>query len=434
MNKTIKLAVAFMVFFISTTNFAQLSVNEKKEILSNIGRILEDSYVFPKMAETMKIGIMEHFVSGKYDAISDDREFAFQLTNDLREISKDLHLSVSYSQNEISTDSIPTELELKEQLEWMDTILKENRYGVTNVEVLEGNIGYMELPIFGPLAQCADTLVAAIRKIENTKALILDLRNCRGSLDENTIPFLCSFFFKEPVHLFDFYTRRNNSTKQFWTYAWLPYKKYVDKPIYVLTSRRTFSGGEELAYDLKQQKRAKLIGETTKGGANPNQQVPINKHYAIAVPYMQAINPISKTNWEGIGVVPDSIVKSNMALYTGHLWALKTILKFTTDTAQKIILADQIQKVQTARPEFRKVQFILEGYTNAKEVVLSGSFNFWETDLKMTKRNDKWVAEAEVKPGTISYKFIVDGRWITDPANPNTHFQNGYVNSLLEVN
>ncbi|NNE75849.1 MAG: hypothetical protein HKN31_02110 [Pricia sp.] len=379
----------------------------------------------------MKTGIMEHSESGKYDTISSDEEFAFQLTKDLRKISKDLHLSVSYSANEISTNSIPTEMEIQEQQQWMDNILRENNYGVTKTAILDGNVGYVELPLFGPLDQCADTLVAAMQKIEDTDALILDLRQCRGSLDENTIPFLCSYFFSEPVHLFDFYIRPTNFTKQFWTYAWLPSKKYVDKPIYILTSGRTFSGGEELAYDLQQLKRARLIGETTKGGANPNELVAANAHYRVAVPYMRSVNPISKTNWEGTGVTPDSLVKSNMALHTAHLAVLDTLFKATTDTAQRSALADHIKKVEADRPEFRKVQFVLEGFADAKEVAVSGSFNSWGTDFLMTKNGNQWEADAEVEQGSVSYKFVVDGRWITDPANPRTGTENGYTNSVL---
>lgn len=427
----VKTIVRVLCLTFSTATMAQLSTIEKKEVVTTIGKVLQERYVMPEMAETMKANIMENYHLGKYDTITKGPEFAFQLTKDLQKISKDLHLNVIFSEAEISTENAPTELEIKEQQEWMDNILKENNYGVKKVSILEGNIGYIDIPLFGPLDQCADTLVAAMQKVESTDGLILDLRKCRGSLDENTIPFLCSYFFQEPVHLFDFYIRPTNSTKQFWTYPWLPNKKYVDKPIYILTSGRTFSGGEELAYDLQQIKRAVLIGETTKGGANPNEQVAINAHYRMAVPYMRSINPISKTNWEGSGITPDSVVKSNIALHTAHLAVLDTLIKKTTDTAQSKVLADQIKRVEIARPEFRKVQFVLEGFADAREVIVSGSFNSWGTDLLMTKNANKWLANAEVEAGTISYKFIVDGRWITDPANPHTATENGYTNSIL---
>ncbi len=420
--------------FLSTIVMAQLSTSEKKEVITNIGRILEERYVIPEMAATMKTNIMENYRIGRYDTISKGNDLAFHLTKDLREISKDLHLSVDYSEEEIATGRIPSERELKEQQEWMDNLLRENNYGIKKVKILEGNVGYIEIPLFGPLDQCADTLVSAMRKIENTKALILDLRGCMGSLDENTVPFLASYFFKDPVHLFDFYIRPTNSIKQFWTYAWLPYKKFLDRPIYILTSGCTFSGSEELAYDLQQLKRAVLVGETTRGGANPTERAVINNHFDMAIPYMRSVNPTSKTNWEGTGVVPDNSEKAHLALQTAHLLALDSILAVTTDLEQKKILDDHIQHIKAYRPELRKVKFVLEGFADAREVAVSGSFNFWGTDLMMTKKGNKWVVETEFEPGTISYKFIVDGRWITDPGNVNTTTTNGNTNSVLVVN
>ena len=430
----LKTMVKVLCLSFSTTIMAQLSNIEKKEVVTSIGRLLEERYVIPELAETMKTGLMENYQLGNYDTITQGPEFAFHLTKDLQEISRDLHLNVTYNEAEISTENIPTEREIEEQKEWMDNILKENNYGVKKATILEGNIGYIEIPLFGPLDRCADTLVAAMRKVENADALILDLRGSMGSLDENTVPFLASYFFKEPVHLFDFYIRPTHTTKQFWTYAWLPNKKFLNKPVYILISGATFSGSEELAYDLQQQKRAMLIGETTRGGANPTERAVISNHFDMAIPFMRSINPITKTNWEGTGVVPDSLVKPHLALNAAHLLALNSILEVTNDEAQKKLLADQIQKVSSYSTQLRKVEFVLDGFTDAKEVVVAGTFNYWGTDLRMTKRGNKWVAEAEFEPGTVSYKFVVDGRWITDPDNPKTITANGHTNSVLVVN
>jgi C-terminal processing protease CtpA/Prc len=90
------------------------------------------------------------------------------------------------------------------------------------------------------------------------------------------------------------------------------------KPAYVLTSNRTFSGGEEFTYDLKNLKRATIIGETTGGGAHPVAGHRIDDHFTIGVPFAKAINPISKTNWEGTGVEPDVKVPAADALTTAQ--------------------------------------------------------------------------------------------------------------------
>ena len=111
------------------------------------------------------------------------------------------------------------------------------------------------------------------------------------------VALLCSYFFDgEPVHLNDLYWREGDRTQQFWTHPYVPGKRYVGKEIYVLTSKRTFSGAEEFTYNLKNLKRATIVGETTVGGAHPGGTQRINAHFAVWVPSGRAINPITKTN------------------------------------------------------------------------------------------------------------------------------------------
>ena len=84
--------------------------------------------------------------------------------------------------------------------------------------------------------------------------------------------------------------------------------------MYVLTSGRTFSGAEEFAYNLQALKRATIVGETTGGGAHPGGIVTLPHGLAVFVPTGRAINPITKTNWEGTGVKPDVAVPADTAL------------------------------------------------------------------------------------------------------------------------
>ncbi|HET6980827.1 MAG TPA: S41 family peptidase, partial [Myxococcaceae bacterium] len=76
----------------------------------------------------------------------------------------------------------------------------------------------------------------------------------------------------------------------------------------------TFSGGEELAYDLQSLRRATLIGETTGGGANLTGGHTLDDWFVIAVPWARAVNPVTKSNWEGVGVRPDVATKATAAL------------------------------------------------------------------------------------------------------------------------
>ena len=169
----------------------------------------------------------------------------------------------------------------------------------------------------------------------HTDALIIDLRNSNGAMSMHAIPFICSYFFETPTHLNDFYWREKEETIQTWTQTIVPGKKYLHKPIYIVTSGKTFSGAEEFAYDLKNLKRATLIGETTRGGANGGGTVRISDHFEIFIPSGRAINPITKTNWEGVGVVPDSVIKSNRALYFANILALQQLIDNRTDKSKR---------------------------------------------------------------------------------------------------
>jgi C-terminal processing protease CtpA/Prc len=142
------------------------------------------------------------------------------------------------------------------------------------------------------------------------------------------VALISSYLFgPDPVHLNDLYFRPDDSTHQWWTLPHVPGQRYEGKPVYILTSKRTFSAAEEFAYNLKSLKRATIVGETTGGGAHPGGTRRINDHFAVFVPSGRAINPITKTNWEGTGVTPDLPVAADLALKTAHLAALKTIGK-----------------------------------------------------------------------------------------------------------
>ena len=137
------------------------------------------------------------------------------------------------------------------------------------------------------------------------------------------VAFLCSYFFEgPPVHLNDLYWRSSNSTQQWWTLSYVPGKRYVNKDVYLLTSSGTFSAAEEFTNNLKTQKRATIVGETTGGGANPGGMERLSDHFGAFVPGGRAINPVTLTNWEGTGVAPDIAVPADQALTAAYRTAL----------------------------------------------------------------------------------------------------------------
>ncbi len=118
------------------------------------------------------------------------------------------------------------------------------------------------------------------------------------------IAYVSSYLFDERVHLNDLFWREPNRTDEFWTRPDVAGQEFGGtKPVFVLTSHATFSGGEEFAYNLQALKRATIVGETTGGGAHPVGLEFVAEHFVLQLPRGRAINPITKTNWESTGVV-----------------------------------------------------------------------------------------------------------------------------------
>lgn len=129
------------------------------------------------------------------------------------------------------------------------------------------------------------------------------------------VQYLCSYFFNEPAHLNSLYWRAGDRTDEFWTHDDIIGKKMPDVPLFILTARRTFSGAEEFAYNMQTRERATLIGEVTGGGANPGGTRLINKDFMLFIPTGRAINPVTGTNWEGVGVKPEIEIDADSALF-----------------------------------------------------------------------------------------------------------------------
>ena len=317
----------------------------RTKVIDGILKRLNDSYVFPEVAKKMEQSIRERVSNKEYDQITSAKEFSQRLTTDLQAVSKDKHLRVRYSHNPIPErgprrePSAEEREQEKRELAWMN-------YGFNKVERLPGNIGYVEFRGFMAPILGADTVAAAMNFVNGTDALIFDMRQ-NGGGDPAMVALICSYLFgPEPVHLNDLYWREGNRTDEFWTKKEVPGKRYLNKDVYVLTSKRTFSGAEEFTYNLKNLKRATIIGETTGGGAHPGGGFRISEHFGMFVPTGRAISPITKTNWEGTGVTPDVDVPADQALLTAQVMALKKLLTTTQNPNVKAGMQNQIEKLE----------------------------------------------------------------------------------------
>lgn len=317
----------------------------RTQVIDGILKRVNESYVFPDVAKKMEQAIRQRVDNKEYDQITSAKQFAMKLTTDLQAVSNDKHLRVRYSHASIPERGErrePTAEEReqrKRELTWMN-------HGFGKVERLRGNIGYLEFFNFMDEELGADTVAAAMNFINGTDALIIDMR-ANGGGNPAMVALVCSYLFgPEPVHLNDLYWREGNKTEEFWTKKEVAGKRYLNKDVYVLTSKRTFSGAEEFTYNLKNLKRATIIGETTGGGAHPGGGFRISEHFGMFVPTGRAISPITKTNWEGTGVTPDIAVPADQALHVARITALKKSLTTLTNPDIKAGVQDEIEKLE----------------------------------------------------------------------------------------
>jgi C-terminal processing protease CtpA/Prc len=300
----------------------QLDAAARKQIIDSAVQRLNETYVFPEVAQAMEKSVRDRAAKGEYDQITSARAFAEKLTNDLQAVSKDKHLRVRYSHQPIPERGERREPTAEEREEYRREMAWINS-GFDKVERLPGNVGYIEFRGFTDPEAGADTVAAAMNFVANTDALIIDLRRNGGGRPD-MVALICSYLFgPEPVHLNSLYWREGNRTEEFWTRKEVAGKRYLNKDVYVLTSNRTFSGAEEFSYNLKNLKRATIVGETTGGGAHPGGGRRLNEHFMMFIPTGRAINPITKTNWEGTGVKPDVEAPAEQALHVARLLALR---------------------------------------------------------------------------------------------------------------
>jgi hypothetical protein len=292
----------------------------RKRVIDGINADLAEFYIDAVVAKQMQEAVQARQKAGEYDSITDGDAFAARLTKDLRAVSHDKHLGVNFSPFKMPDRKAPS----PEDITQMHQQMKHNNCAFKKVEVLPGNIGYVKFDGFMAADVCAPTVVAAMSFVAHTDAVIFDLRD-NGGGDPAMVTFIATFLFDKPTHLNDLYNRKEDSTQQFWTLSYVPGERMPKQPIFVLTSKRTFSGAEEFTYDLKNQKRATVVGETTGGGAHPVGGHPVADYFMVGVPFAKAINPVSKTDWEGTGVEPDVKVSAADALATAEKLAAETI-------------------------------------------------------------------------------------------------------------
>jgi hypothetical protein len=296
---------------------------ERHRVINGAVSNLKRYYDHPEIGQKVANVLLAYESRGDDNEATDADTFAVVLNQQMLSVSHDAQLRIRYYVNGVPAEPAGPTAEALAQYRKM---LEENNCFFSKVEVLPHNIGYLKLDSFPDPAICGATAAKAMASLNGTNAIIFDLRDNAGGYPK-MVALVAGYLFDRPMHLNDMYDRGENSTVESWTPAPVAGNKLADKPAYVLTSSTTFSGAEEFSYDLKMLKRATIVGEPTSGRGHIPIGRKINDHFEIRVPDRRSINPISKTDWDGTGVLPDVKVKAADALKTAVKLAKETLKK-----------------------------------------------------------------------------------------------------------
>jgi tetratricopeptide (TPR) repeat protein len=294
-------------------------------------------------------------------------------------------------------------------------------HGFKELKMLEGNVAYLDLRMFDPLNRAKKVADAYMKLLSLSDAVIIDLTH-NGGGDPSMVQYLCSYFFDKKIHLNSLYYREGNRTEEYWTLEEVGGKKLVDIPLFIMIGDETFSGAEEFSYNMQTQKRATLIGQTSAGGANPGETRGINKDLSVFIPTGRAINPITNTNWEGIGVQPEILTKKEETFDQAVKLAQKAADELRKNKLETYIQLQQI--LNHHLNDYKKGESDTNISTSIKNLVDSGLFGEWDINNLgyeyLMQLNKPEIGLCILKANTIHY-----------PESPNVHDSYG---EALKIN
>lgn len=288
-----------------------------KFIIDSLCNQLKKYYVDKKIADDYSAFLQKKYKEEAYEQIRNPFELAATLTRDVLSVNKDEHFHVEYDPEiayEVSGNVEDIPKMVAEKLEED----KSKNFGFKKMEMLPGGIGYLEISYFARLNNYSKTVADNfLNSLNNAKAIIIDLRYGIGGSPEMVGHIACHFF-KTKIHFSSIYIRSENVTVDYFTKIDLSYNTLVDKPLYILCSYKTFSAAEGFIYAMQNLKRATIVGETTRGGAHTVSYRPLGYGFICDIPFGNVFNPVTKKNWEGVGIKPDVSSKSEDALETAE--------------------------------------------------------------------------------------------------------------------
>lgn len=296
------IAVVFPFFVQANT---ALSPAERAASIDGVIRILNEQYVFPDTALKVSEVLLQQEQSGALAEVTTQTQFVEKVGALMRQHSGDGHLSLAISAEQGGVSHRLVETEER----------KTNNFAFEQARILPGNVGYLKLHKFWQAEEAHKVGHAALVFLSHSDHIVIDLRDSGGGSPE-LVQYLISHFVPEGTLLWEVFDRNGKSTEQVRSLAVPDSELLKTKPLYILQSQNLVSAGEFFSYTLQQLGRAVVIGETSAGLAHYTGAAQVNDWLFVRIPMFRPVNPVTGTNFEGVGVEPNISVPAEMALYT----------------------------------------------------------------------------------------------------------------------
>ena len=344
----------------------RLDATVRRAVVDTIASQLVRLYVDADTGRLIADHLRRRLASGAYERLVEPGLFAEALTADLRSINNDGHLSVGYDPGARAMrpgpGGIPTPRPVRRVSGGAGggggggqappgalTQARRSNYGFGRIDILPGNVGYIEVRGFNGGPEGFDVATAALRYVERSDALIFDLRRMPGGSGALSNFVISHFTGPDSVLSLRITNRSAGESVDRYTLDSVPGPRRLDVPVYVLTSRGTASAGEDFAFVLKNLGRATVVGDRTAGAGHNNAFVESGHGFVTSISFTRVTDPKTGKEWERVGVQPDIPTSPEDALTTAHVHALKRLAEAEADPVRKRALTLNAEAL-AARP------------------------------------------------------------------------------------
>jgi hypothetical protein len=338
-RKTFAHKILILLYLVPLFCVAQdkLTQQIKKQTIDTLCSRLPERYAYKEVSEKLANLLQKNLNDGKYSSLAAYEDFSKVITNDLRSLNNDKHLALNYDPQQTppstSNQNAP-QRSAAERAKNASLFNRQMNYGFKTVTFYPGNIGYIKFDYFDAFPEYSKSIVdASFGFLKNADAIILDLRENTGGASA-MVSYIAGFFFDTVTLTGTSYNRYTDSVSNDYVQPAEINMQLLNIPLYILTGSTTISGAEALAYVLKYQKKAVVIGEISAGAANPGRVTRLNKYFTAFIPNRHSMNVVTKTSWEGTGVPVDIMIPATEALLKARTEALISLRNKTTDTVK----------------------------------------------------------------------------------------------------